>query len=135
MMRINRFKKAKFFCEFCGNEVHQNDKVCQYCGKFFASVRCPKCGKVGRTEEFTHGCPACGYAVRPGSGKKSSFGIRNLLGLGGAGKGRFESLRDSSSFGDSKNSRNYDGGLPIWMYILVIAVLIALVIGLYSCLT
>lgn len=106
MMKINRFKKAKFFCEFCGNEVHQNDKVCQYCGKFFASVRCPKCGKVGRTEEFTHGCPACGYAVRPTSGKKSSL-----------------------------KSRNYDGGLPIWMYILVIAVLIALVIGLYSCLT
>ena len=130
-MRINRFKKAKFFCEFCGNEVHQNDKVCQYCGKFFASVRCPKCGKVGRTEEFTHGCPNCGYAVRPSSGKKNSFGFKNLLGLG-SNKGGFDSfdrLRDRGS------SKNYDGGLPVWMYILVIAVLLALVAGLYSCLT
>ena len=132
MMRINRFKKAKFFCEFCGNEVHQNDKVCQYCGKFFASVRCPRCGKVGRTEEFTHGCPSCGYAVRPNSGKKSSFGIRNFLGLGGSGKGNFDPF---DKLTDRSSSKNYDGGLPIWMYILVIAVLVALVIGLYSCLT
>ena len=117
MKRINRSKRAKFFCEFCGKEVHQNDKVCQYCGKFFASVRCPKCGKVGRTEEFTHGCPACGYAVTPSNRKKSSFGTRNLLGL-----------RSSST------PKSYDGSLPIWIYILVIAILIALVIGLYSCL-
>ena len=125
MMRINR-KRAKFFCEFCGKEVRQNDKVCQYCGKFFASVRCPKCGKVGRTEEFTHGCPACGYAVAPGGRRKGSYGARGFLGLGGSGK---------SSFGSSNNNtKNYDGSLPIWMYVLVVAVLIACVVGLYSCL-
>lgn len=129
MMRINRFKRAKFFCEFCGKEVHQNDKVCQYCGKFFASVRCPKCGKVGKTEEFTHGCPACGYAVSQGSKKKSSYGVRGFLGLGSSGNGAFGGL------GNQNNSKNYDGSLPIWMYILVIAVLVALMIGLYSCLT
>ena len=28
MKRIKNGKKAKFFCEFCGNEVKQNDKVC-----------------------------------------------------------------------------------------------------------
>ncbi len=125
MMRINR-KRAKFFCEFCGKEVRQNDKVCQYCGKFFASVRCPKCGKVGRTEEFTHGCPACGYAVAPGGRRKGSYGARGFLGLGSSGK---------SSFGSSNNNtKNYDGSLPIWMYVLVVAVLIACVVGLYSCL-
>ena len=129
MKRINRFKKAKFFCEFCGKEVHQNDKVCQYCGKFFASVRCPRCGKVGRTDEFTHGCPACGYAVTPSGKKKSSYGIRGLLGLGGSGNGPFDRLRDHNG------SKNYDGSLPIWMYIVVIAVLAALCAGLYSCLT
>ena len=127
MMRINR-KKAKFFCEFCGNEVRQNDKVCQYCGKFFASVRCPKCGKVGRTEEFTHGCPACGYAVAPGGRRKGAYGARGFLGLGGL-KGGFDELNQRNS------SRNYDGSLPIWMYILVIAVLAACVVGLYGCLT
>ena len=118
MKRISHSKRAKFFCEFCGKEVHQNDKVCQYCGKFFASVRCPKCGKVGRTEEFTHGCPACGYAVAPSNRKKGSYGTKNLLGL---------SSRSSS--------RNYDGSLPIWMYIIVLSVLVVLVIGLYGCLT
>lgn len=128
MKRISRSKKAKFFCEFCGKEVHQNDKVCQYCGKFFASVRCPKCGKVGRTEEFTHGCPACGYAVAPSNRKKGGYGTRSFLGLS-------SSNNNSSLFNSSKNSKNYDGSLPIWMYILVIAVLVCLVIGLYSCLT
>ena len=117
MKRISRSKRAKFFCEFCGKEVHQNDKVCQYCGKFFASVRCPKCGKVGRTEEFTHGCPACGYAVAPSNRKKGNYGTKNLLGL---------SSRSSK--------KNYDGSLPIWMYIIVVAILVACVIGLYSCL-
>ena len=128
MKRISRSKRAKFFCEFCGKEVHQNDKVCQYCGKFFASVRCPKCGKVGRTEEFTHGCPACGYAVAPSGRKKGSYGTRNFLGLGGS-NGPFDKLRDRDS------SKNYDGSLPIWMYIIVLSVLVVLVIGLYGCLT
>ena len=98
MSKIRNSKKAKFFCEFCGNEVKQHDKVCQYCGK------------TGRTEEFTHGCPACGYAVHG-----SRYGTKGKLGLGGRNK-------------------SYDGSLPFWIYILVIAVLIALVIGLYSCL-
>ena len=125
-MRFSRSKKAKFFCEFCGNEVRQNDKVCQYCGKFFASVRCPKCGKVGRTEEFTHGCPACGYAV---------YNTRGRLGLR-SGKKAFSSKGTGQGwFRDTGASRNYDGSLPFWMYIIVIAVLVALVIGLYSCLT
>ena len=128
MKRISRSKRAKFFCEFCGKEVHQNDKVCQYCGKFFASVRCPKCGKVGRTEEFTHGCPACGYAVAPSNRKKGSYGTRSFLGLGN-GKGNFSGLNSQNG------SKNYDGSLPIWMYIIVLSVLVVLVIGLYGCLT
>ncbi len=110
MSKIRNSKKAKFFCEFCGNEVKQHDKVCQYCGKFFATERCPNGGKTGRTEGFTHGCLACGYAVHG-----SRYGTKGKLGLGGRNK-------------------SYDGSLPFWIYILVIAVLIALVIGLYSCL-
>ncbi len=108
MKKFRNSKKAKFFCEFCGNEVKQNDKVCQYCGKFFASVRCPNCGKTGRTEEFTHGCPACGYAVH---------GTRRLLGLK-----------------SNKKNKNYDGSLPIWIYIAVVGILIACLVGLYGCL-
>lgn len=127
MKKIRNGKKAKFFCEFCGNEVKQNDKVCTYCGKFFASVRCPNCGKTGRTEEFTNGCPACGYAVAPGKG------LRYKIGSAYTGKeaGFLSRLFNS---GSSASRKNYDGSLPFWIYILVIAVLIALVIGLYSCL-
>ena len=102
-------RKAKFFCEFCGNEVKQNDKVCQYCGKFFSSVRCPNCGKSGRTEEFTHGCPACGYAFY---GSKAKLGLHY----------------------NKSNNKNYDGSLPFWIYLAVIAILIACIIGLYGCL-
>ena len=39
-------RQAKFFCESCGAEVPHNSKVCINCGKFFASVRCPNCGKT-----------------------------------------------------------------------------------------
>ena len=56
-------KTAKFFCENCGAEVSRNAKVCRHCGRFFSSVRCPQCGKTGTPEEFSKGCPACGYTV------------------------------------------------------------------------
>ena len=74
--------------EFVNNGLRINSElVCPVCGKFFASVRCPNCGRIGSTEEFKDGCPSCGYAMRPDgtyyfrkgfkgkekSGKKSSF--------------------------------------------------------------
>ena len=62
--------KPKFFCEFCGTEVGQHDKVCSHCGKFFASVKCPACGFSGDSRIFRDGCPACGYAF-PGQRKGS----------------------------------------------------------------
>ena len=40
-------KQAKFFCENCGEEVAQNARFCNKCGRFFSAVRCPQCGKVG----------------------------------------------------------------------------------------
>lgn len=56
-------KKPRFFCEYCGSEVKQNDKLCSKCGKFFASVKCPSCGFSGESRIFRDGCPTCGYAV------------------------------------------------------------------------
>ena len=35
--------EAKFFCENCGTEVPGKARICHVCGKFFASVKCPKC--------------------------------------------------------------------------------------------
>ena len=63
--KSNNSKEAKFFCESCGSEVPRNSRVCPTCGKFFASVRCPQCGKTGTNEDFKKGCPSCGYAVNP----------------------------------------------------------------------
>lgn len=60
-------KLPKFFCEYCGSEVRQNDRVCPHCGRFFASVKCPSCGFAGESKQFKSGCPQCGYAFHPDS--------------------------------------------------------------------
>jgi predicted amidophosphoribosyltransferase len=56
-------RKPGFFCDSCGAEVAWNAKVCPKCGKFFTSVRCPRCGFSGDSQLFKNGCPHCGYAV------------------------------------------------------------------------
>jgi uncharacterized membrane protein YvbJ len=56
-------KRPKFFCESCGEEVRQNDRVCPHCGRFFSSVKCPSCGFSGDAKRFREGCPKCGYAI------------------------------------------------------------------------
>jgi rRNA maturation protein Nop10 len=57
-------KQQKFFCEFCKSEVPQNATTCAVCGRTFAAVKCPKCGKTGTADEFSNGCPFCGYAAK-----------------------------------------------------------------------
>ena len=56
-------KRPRFYCESCGAEVAKDARICPYCGKFFSSVKCPKCGHAGRPDDFSFGCPVCGYAV------------------------------------------------------------------------
>ncbi|MDR0383336.1 MAG: hypothetical protein LBH50_05060 [Spirochaetaceae bacterium] len=56
-------RKPRFFCDGCGAEVSAAAKSCPSCGKFFAAMRCPRCGFCGEHEEFSDGCPACGYAA------------------------------------------------------------------------
>lgn len=99
-------KKAKFFCEHCGYEVPSKAKVCNHCGRFFSNVRCPKCGREGASNEFIHGCPDCGYAKR-----KTYEG--NPL---------------------SPPKKHIDSGLPTWVYMFTLVILVILVICLYSCL-
>ena len=118
-------KEAKFFCESCGSEVPRKSRFCPVCGKFFASVRCPKCGHTGVTEDFKNGCPDCGYAVNSNSSLSQNKDLNN-------------SLSDNKS--NNKISRNkikkttQDGSLPVWIYIIAVLVLIILIICLYSCL-
>lgn len=138
MKKKSKSKEAKFFCESCGSEVPRNSKVCPTCGKFFASVRCPQCGRIGTNDDFKNGCPTCGYAVNPddGFGHGSSGGFMGAA----AGRGRNGRYGSRSLLGLGRNkSASVKGGyvessLPWWVYLVSIVILVVLVIGLYSCL-
>ena len=119
-----RHKKAKFFCENCGAEVPENAKVCKKCGKFFISVRCPSCGKTGKSKDFEKGCPFCGYAVDSaqnyslhGAQKHIIGSLKNYF----AGLGKFSVSRI--------NTKNYahDDSLPIWIYIITALMFCAII--------
>ncbi len=89
-------KKTKFFCDNCGTEVNQKDKVCKKCGKFFASVKCPACNMVGDARDFTYGCPYCGYAA-PGT-------------------------KSNNEYVETAKPRRREDGLPVWVYVLSLCV-------------
>jgi RNA polymerase subunit RPABC4/transcription elongation factor Spt4 len=55
-------KRPRYFCEHCGAEVRKDAALCPRCGRFFSSVKCPRCGYVGEADDFERGCPVCGYA-------------------------------------------------------------------------
>lgn len=138
MKKKSKSKEAKFFCESCGSEVPRNSKVCPTCGKFFASVRCPQCGRIGTNDDFKNGCPTCGYAVNPddGFGRVASSGFMGK----GAGRGRNGRYGSRSLLGLGRNKTSAASGgyvessLPWWVYLVSIVILVVLVIGLYSCL-
>lgn len=128
-------KEAKFFCESCGNEVPRNSKTCPSCGKFFASVRCPNCGRTGNNDDFINGCPTCGYAVNPDSlNGHSSY--RPFISGNKKYKNKFNSKSIDMSLFSGRKSAAYhpESGLPIWIYAFSVFVLIVLVFCLYSCL-
>lgn len=130
-------KEAKFFCESCGSEVPRNSRVCPTCGKFFASVRCPQCGATGTNDDFKDGCPRCGYAINPdnlASGHSGGFSNGQSGGHSG-GNRKSKQAMDWSIFHNKKNSVGYaESGLPIWVYVSSVFVLVILMICLYSCL-
>ena len=106
-------KLPKFFCENCGKEVKRNTKVCPYCGKFFASVKCPACNYLGGTDEFVSGCPACGYAVHSNT-EKNTKRYRN------------DKIKETSV---KYKENRYDDPLPWWVYSLVLGIAAALIIA------
>jgi hypothetical protein len=56
--------KTRYYCEYCGAQVRETDKLCPKCARFFTAVKCPKCGHSGDAAEFASGCPACGYCAQ-----------------------------------------------------------------------
>lgn len=98
-------KKPKFYCDFCGNEVKQNDISCKKCGKFFSAVRCPSCGKTGTADVFTNGCPKCGYAFDKGINQKTTTTKPYLV----------------------KPNTVGNDPLPVWIYIVTIAAVLLIV--------
>jgi len=102
-------KKPKFFCDNCGAEVDRDLKACPQCGRFFAAVRCPKCGFSGEEKMFSSGCPSCGYSAPP-SGKAHKTG------------------RGGQREKKAKEPLVMAGPLPLWVYIFsALALLIAIV--------
>lgn len=120
-------KTAKFFCENCGAEVSRNAKVCRHCGRFFSSVRCPQCGKTGTPEEFSKGCPACGYTVESSAKnekrllkkeKKAPFSKRKAL------KNQINRVNNQTK--SEKNPQN-DENLPVWIFIFIFFIFLLII--------
>ncbi|MCI6188205.1 MAG: zinc ribbon domain-containing protein [Spirochaetia bacterium] len=122
-------KEAKFFCESCGSEVPRKSRFCPVCGKFFASVRCPKCGHTGASEDFKSGCPECGYAVNSNGSLSQNQNSDNSSQNNIKYKNKIASKKLKKN-----NKSGQDGSLPVWIYIISVLVLIILIICLYSCL-
>lgn len=126
-------KQAKFFCENCGEEVAQNARFCNKCGRFFSAVRCPQCGKVGSSHAFVNGCPSCGYAEKGSKDKNkkshadndSQFEARNQ-------KNHFYMHKPKYSSVPSKK-KSGSNSLPVWIYILTLGVLAVMIVLVMKC--
>jgi len=97
-------KKPRFFCDNCGYEVGSEVKVCPYCARIFASIRCPACDYSGPDRMFQNGCPMCGYSAPPPS--KTKQRIANP---------------------PRREDNTAPPPLPFWMYIAAFFVLIIII--------
>ncbi|MCK9169187.1 MAG: zinc ribbon domain-containing protein [Treponema sp.] len=124
---------AKFFCENCGAEVPENARICKRCGRFFSSVRCPKCGTSGPASMFEKGCPHCGYAmnniqtisyIEHNSNRKKNISLSK--------KKKIRRIMRTYMNKKSSMSQN-DNSLPIWIYIITATILALIIAAIYSC--
>lgn len=125
-------KEAKFFCECCGSEVPRKSRFCPVCGKFFASVKCPKCGHTGAPEDFKMGCPECGYAITNSNQASDASAIANSDNF--SDKTKPAKQKHLKKQNKKQKQNNSDTTLPVWTYVISVLVLVILIIFLYSCL-
>lgn len=123
-------KNARFFCENCQTEVKGNARFCGHCGRFFAAVKCPSCGKTGASHTFKNGCPQCGYAV--GSSNSSSTEKSNSFSNdknSSSKKSSNNGFSLSKLFGNSNSKREKiysEDSLPLWIYLVAVIFLIVI---------
>ncbi len=103
--------QPKFICENCQNVVPANAKFCPKCGRFFAAVKCPRCGKVGNSQLFKNGCPQCGYSE--GKTEISKQEIEKI---------------DKILKKQKKRRAFSEDSLPVWVYIVAFASLAVLIV-------
>ena len=119
--------KAKYFCENCGSEVGANARFCPKCGKFFSSVRCPKCGNTGPVTDFKNGCPQCHYTVPKSSskGNSTSDGLRHKL----SAKSKKNIKSAFKSHSRSASDQTYSGhNFPAWLMVACIITLVGILV-------
>ena len=125
-------KNARFFCENCQTEVKGNARFCGHCGRFFAAVKCPACGKTGASHAFKNGCPQCGYAVGSSNSssteKSTSFSNdKNSSSKKTSNKGF--SLSKLFGNSNSKQEKIYsEDSLPLWIYLVAVVFLVVILI-------
>ena len=123
-------KNARFFCENCQTEVKGNARFCGHCGRFFAAVKCPACGKTGASHTFKNGCPQCGYAV--GSSNSTSTEKSNSFSNdknSSSKKSSNNGFSLSKLFGNSNSKpekRYSEDSLPLWIYLVAVIFLVVI---------
>ena len=98
-------RSPHFFCENCGTEVPRKAAKCPGCGRYFSSVRCPKCGFSGPENLFGGGCPLCGYSSKNFAGAAEDEAM-----------GR-EQKRNAPA--------ESAGALPLWVYVVTALAVVA----------
>lgn len=115
---------AKFFCEFCDYEVPIDARICPRCGHFFASVRCPVCGKIGDQALFKYGCPKCGYASTSDTESSSNNSSKKRR----RGKLKLPEFNLNLGFQEKSSRKPTTGQLPIWIYIIVLILVLGILL-------
>lgn len=123
--------KAKYFCENCGSEVAAKARFCPSCGKFFSSIRCPKCGKMGTIKDFLNGCPSCHYAMTheelygTPDEETTSDGLKHEL----SKKSKRKIHKAFKTF--KRNTQASFSDAPLWVFVLGFILLIIVLAGLF----